>query len=150
MPARLGLQHGSVTHARCSWGFPLLSPNSPENPRQPAIFRQIMIRKAPVYTWPPSHNARYAVRMHPQSPRPTTRLLQRIRAAATAATERSSLREAARDVGMSPTGLRNFLDGATPYARTFVKLRSWYLRKGSRREEISAGDARASIALLTE
>lgn len=37
-----------------------------------------------------------------------------------------SLRQAAREVGMSPTGLSKFCDGGEPYSRTVLKLREWY------------------------
>ncbi|HET7230181.1 MAG TPA: hypothetical protein VFJ16_09275 [Longimicrobium sp.] len=36
-----------------------------------------------------------------------------------------SLRQAAREVGMSATGLSNFVNGADPYVRTARKLRAW-------------------------
>lgn len=38
----------------------------------------------------------------------------------------TSLRQAAREVGMSPTGLSKFCDGAEPYDPTVLKLREWY------------------------
>lgn len=44
--------------------------------------------------------------------------------------DEASLRQAAREVGMSPTGLSKFLDGAEPYARTVKKLRAWYTAQG--------------------
>ena len=42
----------------------------------------------------------------------------------------TSLRQVARDVGMSPTGLRKFLSGTTPYSATRRKLEHWYVRHG--------------------
>jgi hypothetical protein len=39
--------------------------------------------------------------------------------------DRSSLRQTAREVGMSPTGLSNFLFGAEPYLPTLAKLGKW-------------------------
>lgn len=39
----------------------------------------------------------------------------------------NSLRQAAREVGMSPTGLSQFIDGAEPYIPTVRKLRAWYM-----------------------
>lgn len=39
--------------------------------------------------------------------------------------DRVSLRQASREVGMSPTGLSNFVNGAEPYVRTVRKLRTW-------------------------
>jgi len=40
--------------------------------------------------------------------------------------EGESLRQTAREVGMSPTGLTNFLNGATPFTPTVRKLKKWY------------------------
>lgn len=45
--------------------------------------------------------------------------------AARARTEATSLRGAAREIGMSPTGLRKMLDGAQPYSPTIRRLRKW-------------------------
>lgn len=39
--------------------------------------------------------------------------------------DRVSLRQASREVGMSPTGLSNFINGADPYVPTLRKLRAW-------------------------
>jgi hypothetical protein len=52
--------------------------------------------------------------------------LSRIRAAIVQEADRSSLRAVARDVGMTPSGLQGFLDGANPYGRTGDRLRAWY------------------------
>ena len=43
--------------------------------------------------------------------------------------EATSLREVARRVGMSPSGLRKFLDGAEPYSATRTRLEGWYIRE---------------------
>lgn len=40
-----------------------------------------------------------------------------------------SLREVAREIGMSPTGLRKFRDGTDPYGPTVLKLREWMQRR---------------------
>jgi transcriptional regulator with XRE-family HTH domain len=45
--------------------------------------------------------------------------------------ESGSLRAAAREVGMSPTGLSNFLHGGMPRGPTLKKLREWYRVWGS-------------------
>lgn len=37
-----------------------------------------------------------------------------------------SLRRAAREVGMSPSGLSKFVNGAEPYIPTIRKLRLWF------------------------
>ena len=52
----------------------------------------------------------------------------RIRAFAHARVRETSLREVARDVGMSYSGLHSFLRGGEPYLRTRERLRAWYLR----------------------
>ncbi|HEX8831800.1 MAG TPA: hypothetical protein VF705_11570, partial [Longimicrobium sp.] len=53
--------------------------------------------------------------------------VEAIREAARLATEASSLRAVARAVGMSPMGLRHFLDGRRPYTVTLRKLTMWYV-----------------------
>jgi hypothetical protein len=42
--------------------------------------------------------------------------------------ERSSLRQVARDVGMSPMGLKHLMAGANPYSPTLRRLKRWYLQ----------------------
>ena len=54
----------------------------------------------------------------------------------------TSLRQVARDVGMSPTGLRKFLLGASPYSATRRKLERWYVRSGR------APDGHSALAAL--
>lgn len=44
--------------------------------------------------------------------------------------EAKSLRGVAREIGMSPTGLKRFLQGTTPYSPTLRRLRRWYLQTG--------------------
>src|SRR5215213_2811261 len=38
----------------------------------------------------------------------------------------TSLRQVAREIGMSPSGLTGALEGATPYGKTREKLLAWY------------------------
>jgi hypothetical protein len=40
----------------------------------------------------------------------------------------TSLRKVAGEIGLSPTGLRGFLEGAEPYGKTLEKLRAWVSR----------------------
>lgn len=75
--------------------------------------------------------------------------LNRIRQAASLITNETSLRKVARDVGMSPTGLSKFMDGAQPYARTYSKLRNWYVRRGHRSPSLDAEGAWVAIRMLT-
>ena len=46
-----------------------------------------------------------------------------------------SLRLVSRQVGMSPTGLQKFLEGAHPYSATRRKLERWYVLHGPGREQ---------------
>lgn len=55
--------------------------------------------------------------------------LERMREALAARVEATSLRQVAREVGMSPTGLQKVLDGADSYSRTRRKLERWYVRE---------------------
>jgi len=43
---------------------------------------------------------------------------------------RFSLRRVARDIGMSPNGVRDFLGGATPRSSSRVKLERWLAAQG--------------------
>ena len=54
-----------------------------------------------------------------------------LRQAASWSVAAASLRQVAREVGMSPSGLQKFLDGAGPYSATRKKLEHWYVRGGS-------------------
>jgi hypothetical protein len=54
------------------------------------------------------------------------RELSEIRQALADAVEQGSLRSVAREIGMSPTGLRGFIDGTEPYGKSIRKVRKWY------------------------
>lgn len=54
---------------------------------------------------------------------------EHIRNALRFAIERKSLRAVAAQVGMSPTGLQEFVDGANPYGKTRAKVRTWFYRE---------------------
>ena len=45
------------------------------------------------------------------------------------AIDRSSLRAVAQAVGMSPTGLQNFVNGALPRAKTRERIRAWFVHE---------------------
>lgn len=80
---------------------------------------------------------------------PDQGLIPRLRAAVQERVERTSLRGAAREIGMSPTGLKKFLDGNMPYTKTIHRLRNWYLRHaGDRRDDIGEEDAYAAFRVL--
>jgi hypothetical protein len=55
--------------------------------------------------------------------------LDRIRDALRSAIKRSTLRSVALRVGMSPTGLQEFVAGANPYGKTREKVRAWFYRE---------------------
>ncbi|HYH80469.1 MAG TPA: hypothetical protein VEX86_11755 [Longimicrobium sp.] len=74
-----------------------------------------------------------------------------LRQAARIYVDATSLRHAARDIGMSPTGLRGFIDGADPYVKTTRKLTEWYIREiQSRSAELSRESAGAALSLLVQ
>ncbi|HEX2203403.1 MAG TPA: hypothetical protein VHG91_08895 [Longimicrobium sp.] len=76
--------------------------------------------------------------------------LDALRHAAAEAEQASSLRAVAREIGMSPTGLRNFLDGQTPYPSTRRKLNLWYARYRLSRRVYEEDEVSAGLALLLE
>src|SRR4051812_23255204 len=79
--------------------------------------------------------------------------LERYKLALKAAIARSSLRAVAAAVGMSPTGLSEFIEGTRPYARTVERVRRWYQRHAgldaSRPEEI-ASELRRIVGTLPD
>ena len=77
------------------------------------------------------------------------RLIPQMREAVIERVERTSLRTAAREIGMSPSGLKKFLDGNMPYTKTIHRLRRWYLQHAAvAREELSDEDAFAALRVL--
>lgn len=77
------------------------------------------------------------------------RLIPQMREAVMERVERTSLRTAAREIGMSPSGLKKFLDGNMPYTKTIHRLRRWYLAHAAEgREELSEEDAHAALRVL--
>lgn len=82
-------------------------------------------------------------------PRKDDASVETLREAARTYMDATSLRQAARDIGMSPTGLRGFLDGAAPYVKTERKLRAWYLREAQRQvQAVSPEAANNALRLL--
>jgi hypothetical protein len=65
------------------------------------------------------------------SPESTVRV-EAIREAVRLAVAETSLRAVARQVGLSPMGLHNFLAGRNPYTATLRKLTLWYAEHGTR------------------
>lgn len=77
----------------------------------------------------------------------------RLREAVARWVEKTSLRQAARETGMSPTGLRKVLGGSRVHASTERKLLAWYVRHVARQGDVAVLDpetASAALALLTE
>lgn len=87
--------------------------------------------------------------MAPGEPRISVRVL---RQAAREAMERTSSRAVARDVDMSPLGLREFIAGAEPRSATIRKLTAWYIRQREHGSDapVDAETAEAAIAFLLE
>jgi len=73
-----------------------------------------------------------------------------LRETAAARVESTSLRGVAREIGMSPTGLKKFLLGTAPYSPTLRRLRKWYIQHAALPTgEVSQHDASAALAVLT-
>ena len=60
-----------------------------------------------------------------QNPDEFARGIEQLRDAVGEYLEQVSMRQAAREIGMSPVGLTKFVNGATPYMHTLRKLRAW-------------------------
>lgn len=75
--------------------------------------------------------------------------VQHLRAAAHQRVETTSLRGAAREIGLSPTGLKKFLMGTSPYSTTLRRLRRWYLEHGATAGgELTYEAASAALSVL--
>lgn len=58
---------------------------------------------------------------------------EQIRQTAELRVQETSLRQVAYRIGLSPMGLKKFLDGASPYEANRRKLADWYVREQARR-----------------
>lgn len=75
--------------------------------------------------------------------------IRHLREAAAKRVENTSLRSVAREVGMSPTGLKKFLLGTAPYLPTVRRLRNWYVRYAAvQGSDVETEDASAALAVL--
>lgn len=72
---------------------------------------------------------------------------EQIRQTAELRVQETSLRQVAYRVGLSPMGLKKFLDGASPYEANRRKLADWFVREQGRRGEPIADPTVAAIAL---
>ena len=80
---------------------------------------------------------------------PRSATVRHLRESAAARVENTSLRSVAREVGMSPTGLKKFLQGTAPYSPTLRRLRNWYVTYAAvQTGEVLTQDATAAIAVL--
>jgi hypothetical protein len=70
----------------------------------------------------------------------STEMLNLIRDSIRRAAQERSLRSIARQIPMSPEGVRHFLNGATPYHPTARKLRRWYVESLSKSKPSSRTD----------
>ena len=88
--------------------------------------------------------------MNDQTPDdPRSASIRHVREVAAARVENTSLRRVAREIGMSPMGLRNFLRGTRPYSPTLRRLRNWYVRYAAHRSgTVQMEDATAALSVL--
>ncbi|HEX8695256.1 MAG TPA: hypothetical protein VF746_22785 [Longimicrobium sp.] len=70
-----------------------------------------------------------------------------LREALRAEVEAATLRQVARLVGMSPSGLQKFLDGAHPHGATRRRLERWHVLHGPGRLQAGLGGGRALAVL---
>jgi hypothetical protein len=77
--------------------------------------------------------------------------VEHLRELAAARVERTSLRGVAREIGMSPTGLKKFLLGTAPYSPTVRRLRKWSLRiLVDAPSELTYQHAKNALVVLTQ
>jgi len=81
---------------------------------------------------------------------PREATVRHLREMAAARVRNTSLRGVAREIGMSPTGLKKFLLGTAPYSPTVRRLRRWYIHHAALPNgEVEYQDASAALAVLT-
>jgi hypothetical protein len=73
--------------------------------------------------------------------------IKHLRETAAERVENTSLRRVAREIGMSPTGLKKFLGGTAPYSPTLRRLRNWYVQYAARLDHVV--DREVASAALT-
>lgn len=75
--------------------------------------------------------------------------IEAIRRAAELARDAASLRQVAREIGITPMGLSYFLDHeGKQQARTLRKLNEWYVRRMATRPPEGEDEARAALTIL--
>lgn len=80
---------------------------------------------------------------------PQMHSIETIRATLRRRVSTTSLRGIAREVGMSPTGLSNFLGGTEPHHGTVGKLEEWYLEHAGVDDDQTATRAATALRMLT-
>lgn len=76
--------------------------------------------------------------------------IDQLRRLATRRIAETSLRQVAKDIRMSPSGLQKFADGSDPYAKSIVKLRAWRARLAvASGTPVQSEDADSALQLLT-
>jgi transcriptional regulator with XRE-family HTH domain len=85
----------------------------------------------------------------PPAADPRNASVRHMREVAAARMENTSLRQVAREIGMSPTGLKKFLEATAPYSPTVRRLRNWYVRYAAvQRSDVEEVDASAALEVL--
>lgn len=85
----------------------------------------------------------------PRNTHPGDAAIERLREAVRAMVENTSLRQVARQIGMSPSGLKKFLEGATPYSPTRRRLHRWYVQHSEvRHGQVEFPEANAALRVL--
>lgn len=80
---------------------------------------------------------------------PRSATVRHMREVAASRVENTSLRQVAREIGMSPTGLKKFLEGTAPYSPTVRRLRNWYVRYTAvQQSDVETVDASAALSVL--
>jgi transcriptional regulator with XRE-family HTH domain len=76
--------------------------------------------------------------------------IRKMRQAVIEHVDNTSLRKVARQLGMSPAGLKKFMEGGAPYTPTLRRLRKWYPRytAATAGGTVDPRDAAAALALL--
>lgn len=89
------------------------------------------------------------MKMSDQQPGNRSATLRHLREMVAARAENTSLRSVAREIGMSPTGLKKFLQGTAPYSPTLRRLRAWYVQYAAVPSgDVAFEDAQAAINVL--
>ena len=75
--------------------------------------------------------------------------IKHMRESAAGRVRNTSLRGVAREIGMSPTGLKKFLLGTAPYSPTLRRLRNWYVQYAAVQQgHVGLEDAYSALKVL--